>query len=136
MFNLVTGFIVFFFFTVGYFIGGYRGAKLYQKTVGEDISVEITTLDHHVDSLKLILQREDPESYIIEDLMGRPDLIKEEPVLGGTMGFYHRENIQLITDRWVLAWYEDGHIGGYSLLEFSVKEDKSLTWSVVSSYLE
>ena len=48
------------------------------------------------------------ENAIKEDLMARNDLIPFEPVMGGTMGFYSKEDIHLLEDNKVLAYFEDG----------------------------
>src|SRR5690554_7897613 len=38
---------------------------------------------------------------IINDLMEHNELIPYDGVLGGTMGFYDRENIYVLSDKWV-----------------------------------
>jgi hypothetical protein len=76
---------------------------------------------------------DDPLRDIPADLEGRPELIPDEPVLGGTMRF---TRIVLLTDRWALATYEDGHIQGHAILEYVVEEDAEIRWTVVAHYVD
>jgi hypothetical protein len=77
----------------------------------------------------------DPVKDIALDLMRHDELIPYEGVLGGKMGFYSEEGIWILTERWVLAYFEDGHIGGYMLLEYEVSSDGKISWRVIDSYL-
>ncbi len=71
---------------------------------------------------------------VTDDLIQHPELIPYDGVLGGTMGFYFPEDIHVLTDKWVLAYFEDGHISGYMLLEYTINND-SISWRVMESYL-
>ena len=71
---------------------------------------------------------------IIDDLTEHSELIPFEGVLGGKMGFYNKEDIYVLSDKWVLAKFEDGHIGGNMLLRYSVKNNK-ISWEVLDAYL-
>lgn len=87
-------------------------------------------------SLPAGMSRAEADERIVEDLLGRGTIIIEETigaeaVLGGTMGFYSPDNIEVLNDRWVLAWFEDGHIGGEALLRYRFTEDGSIEWSLV-----
>ncbi len=77
---------------------------------------------------------ENPENDLVTDLMGRADLIPFDGIAGGTMGFYAPENIFIMNDRWVFAYFEDGHIAGNMLLEFTVTEGE-IEWRVLEAYL-
>ena len=77
-----------------------------------------------------------PVEDIKADLLSRPDLIPQKGVAGGTMGFHSAENIYVLSPRWVLASFEDGHITGKMLLEYSVQGPAKISWKVLSSYLE
>jgi len=77
-----------------------------------------------------------PEEDIVTDLMQHRELIPFEGVLGGTMGFYSRQDIHVLNSRWVLASFEDGHIGGHMLLEYVVSPRGGIQWKVVSAYLD
>jgi len=76
------------------------------------------------------------EEALTTDLMGHRELIPYEGVMGGTMGFYSKENIHVLTARWVLASFEDGHIGGHMLLEYAVSPGGEIRWKVISAYLD
>lgn len=73
----------------------------------------------------------DPEAYMDSSLRSRPQLIPIKGVLGGTMRFY---KIQLINDRWVYAEYEDGHISGSAIFQYSFNQDGSLQFKPVLQY--
>ncbi|MGI6451468.1 MAG: DUF4362 domain-containing protein [Desulfitobacteriia bacterium] len=77
----------------------------------------------------------DHQKYIINDLMQHPELIPYDGVLGGTMGFYDPESIQVLSDRWVFAGFDDGHINGYMLLSYRINDGK-ISWEVIDSYLD
>ena len=77
----------------------------------------------------------DPEADLASDLMQHNELIPYEGVMGGTMGFYSKEDIYVLSPRWVLAAFEDGHIGGRMLLEYTVSPGSDIHWRVLSAYL-
>jgi hypothetical protein len=79
---------------------------------------------------------DNPVKNITEDLLGRGDLIRQEGIMGGTMGFYSPENIHILTPQWVFAYFEDGHIRGEMLLKYTVESNGTLTWEVIESYLD
>jgi hypothetical protein len=76
------------------------------------------------------------EEALATDLMGHKELIPYKGIMGGTMGFYSKENIHVLTPRWVMASFEDGHIGGHMLLEYAVSPGGEIQWKVISSYLD
>ncbi len=78
---------------------------------------------------------EDPIGYLRKDLMSRPDLIRYQGVLGGTMGFHDENNIHVLNHRWVYAKFDDGHIAGEMLLEYAISENGKIKWSVIDSFL-
>ncbi|NLN48682.1 MAG: hypothetical protein GX154_06260 [Clostridiales bacterium] len=71
---------------------------------------------------------------IIDDLVRHDELIPHKGVLGGKMGFYHKDNIYVLSDRRVFAYFEDGHISGYAMLGYKIKDDV-ITWEVIDSYI-
>jgi len=77
-----------------------------------------------------------PIQDIKADLMKHRELIPYEGVLGGKMGFYDENGIQILDSRWVLADFEDGHIAGRMLLEYQVSNEGQISWKVLNSYLE
>jgi len=76
------------------------------------------------------------EENLATDLMQHRELIPYKGVLGGTMGFYSQKDIHVLTSRWVLASFEDGHIGGHMFLEYAVSPGGEIQWKVISSYLD
>ncbi len=77
-----------------------------------------------------------PVEDLANDLMQHRELIPFKGVLGGTMGFYSEKDIHVLTSRWVLASFEDGHIGGRMLLEYNVSPEGEIQWKRLSAYLE
>lgn len=73
-----------------------------------------------------------PAEDIISDLKEHRELIPYKGVLGGTMDFYGR-NIWILTNKWVLAYFEDGHTVGYMLLEYSINDNGKITWKRISA---
>ena len=71
---------------------------------------------------------------IVADLKKRSELIPYKGIMGGTMGFYSDNDIHVLTDQWVLAYFEDGHISGYMLLRYDTNEG-TISWKVIDSYL-
>jgi hypothetical protein len=74
-----------------------------------------------------------PVQDIISNLMKHNELIPYKGVLGGTMRFYEKE-IRILTNKWVLAYFEDGHIGGYLLLEYDISNDGKINWKRIASH--
>mgnify|MGYP001501440579 CR=1 FL=1 len=72
---------------------------------------------------------------IVNDLIKHYDLIPYKGVLGGKMGFYFEDKIYVLSDKWVFAYFEDGHINGYMLLNYSIDNSKNISWKVIDSYL-
>jgi len=72
---------------------------------------------------------------IVADLKMHSELIPYEGILGGTMGFYHNEDIHVLTDRWVFAYFDDGHISGYMLLSYDINNG-TISWKVIDSHLD
>jgi hypothetical protein len=78
----------------------------------------------------------DPVKEITDDLIARTDLIPYEGVLGGEMGFYSPENIHILSGNWVFAYFEDGHVRGEMLLEYSVAPQGSISWEVIDAKMD
>jgi hypothetical protein len=77
----------------------------------------------------------DPVADIIADLRQHRELIPYKGVLGGTMNFYDDSKIWVLTKKWVLAYFEDGHVAGYLLLEYEVSQGGKISWKTVASYV-
>lgn len=75
-----------------------------------------------------------PVFDLMQDLARRDDLIPAEAFFGGTMYIIPGE-VYVLTDRWVLAGFEDGHARGNLWLEYDVREDGQISWRVLDWYL-
>ena len=58
-----------------------------------------------------------PESYIREMLQNNPSAIPLDGVLGGTMFF---TDMEVLSTKWIIASYEDGHIMGRSIFTYKI----------------
>ena len=71
-----------------------------------------------------------PEVDLMNDLSRKQrQLIPTEGVVGGTMTI---RDSRILNDRYAMAYYEDGHIGGYIILKYEVNNG-NITWRVVDS---
>jgi len=77
----------------------------------------------------------DPINQIVNDLASHPEIINEEGVVGGTMGFYDKSGIVILNERWVYAPYDDGHIIGYLIAEYSIAEGGKIKWQLIGKYI-
>ena len=72
---------------------------------------------------------------IVSDLKAHSELIPYKGSLGGTMGFYGDNDIHVLTNRWVLAYFSDGHSSGYMLLKYDINNG-NISWKVIDSYMD
>ncbi|TPE43486.1 hypothetical protein [Pontibacter mangrovi] len=73
---------------------------------------------------------QNPETDLMNDLSRKQEeLLPTKGVLGGTMTI---RDSRILSDHYAMAYYEDGHIGGYMLLKYEVKDGK-VTWKVLDS---
>lgn len=77
----------------------------------------------------------DPVNDLKADLKSHPELIPYKGRLGGTMGFRFPDKIYIASSQWVLAYFEDGHVGGMVLLKFAVSDKGLISWKVADSFL-
>jgi hypothetical protein len=77
-----------------------------------------------------------PVKDIITDLTKHNELIPYRGALGGKMGFYYEKDIYVVSTKLVRASFDDGHIGGWMLLEYQVTDKGKISWKVLESYLE
>ncbi len=108
-----------------------RQALRREPSVSEDFPALLTAYDINQLKKKGLA---DPVEDLRNDLMNSAELIPLEGVLGGTMQFY-RNQIYVLTDRWVLAYVDDGHVAGYVWLEYTVSSGGDIAWRVKDSYL-
>jgi len=66
------------------------------------------------------------------DLAEKPEMIGFDGVLGGTMFFW---SIHLLNDQWVYAEFEDGHIDGSGIYEYTIDENGMITWKNICEEL-
>lgn len=71
---------------------------------------------------------------LLLNLEDNSELISFEGVLGGKMQYFASES-SVISSRWVLGYFEDGHIFGYSLLEYKIDDKGEVKWKIIDSYL-
>ena len=71
---------------------------------------------------------------LAEDLIRHPELIPFPGVLGGTMGFYDSTQVHVLNDRWVYAYFEDGHIGGFGVFQYSVGDSGQIKWKCLNAF--
>ena len=77
----------------------------------------------------------DPVNDTVSDLKQNGKLIPYQPSMGGKMNFYDAGRIWILTGKWVLAYFEDGHNGGYLLLEYEVAPGGKIIWKILASYM-
>ncbi|HDQ39467.1 MAG TPA: hypothetical protein ENN39_00320 [Desulfonatronum sp.] len=75
-----------------------------------------------------------PVFDLLQDLASRADLIPADAFFGGTMHIIPGESY-VLTDRWVLAGFEDGHVRGNLWLEYDVGPDGRISWRVLGWYM-
>jgi len=76
-----------------------------------------------------------PVNDIASDLKQHGELIPYQPSMGGKMNFYDAGKIWILAGKWVFAYFEDGHNGGYMLLEYQIEPGGKIIWKVLASYL-
>ncbi|MBF9252513.1 hypothetical protein I2I11_04335 [Pontibacter sp. 172403-2] len=73
---------------------------------------------------------QNPETDLMNDLNRKQDqLIPADGSLGGSMAI---RDSRILNDRYALAYYEDGHNGGYLLLKYEVNNG-NITWAVIDN---
>ena len=75
---------------------------------------------------------ENPEEFIITALRQKKEKIPIDAVLGGNMEF---RQIEVLTEDWILAVYDDGHIQGKSIFRFELQPNGEVKFSEIVSKL-
>ncbi|WP_210463651.1 hypothetical protein [Rufibacter roseolus] len=71
-----------------------------------------------------------PEADLMNDLMRKQkSLLPTTGTAGGTMAI---QDVRILNDRHALAYFEDGHNGGYLLLRYAVNNG-AITWTRLDS---
>jgi hypothetical protein len=73
-----------------------------------------------------------PGSAVLADLARHPELIPYPGVEGGTMRFWPQES-RVLPPRWV---YEDGHVAGHALFEYTRHPDGTIVWKRLAAAQE
>lgn len=68
--------------------------------------------------------------FIIQELRKQTGKIPIEPVLGGKMEF---RKIKVLSERWVFATYDDGHIEGKSIYEYDILPGRKVLFTELLS---
>lgn len=77
---------------------------------------------------------QNPVEDLITDLGRHPELIPYPGVLGGRMSFYGNiDRIRVLSDSWVYAPFEDGHVTGEAIFGYRIVPDGTISWRVVVS---
>lgn len=63
---------------------------------------------------------ENPKKHILEALRNTQSVIPLKGVLGGTMFF---TDIEILSSKWIIASYEDGHIMGRSIFTYKINPE-------------
>lgn len=71
-----------------------------------------------------------PIRFIDSSFRADATLIPLKAILGGTMRI---GNTKLIGDKWILANYDDGHIYGLALFEYTFSKEKKLQFKLLKS---
>lgn len=74
-------------------------------------------------------------SLLIDTLSDESDLIPVKGILGGTM-YWIPQNSILLNDKFVFAAFEDGHVAGFALLQYSLKGQGEVTWKIIETYMD
>ena len=72
----------------------------------------------------------DPVEFVKNDLMENHDLIPNRETPKGPM-YFQKSHIYVLNDKWVIAYYEDGHFDGYLLASYEIDNNKEVTWKVL-----
>lgn len=73
---------------------------------------------------------ENPEVEIENEFIKRVDLIPLEAVLGGTMSF---DKIQILSNKWIIASYSDGHVFGNSIYQYKLNNKNEFEFKRIDS---
>lgn len=106
-------------------------AIVQRQTQIENLKRQTILPDYQIKRLKQ-LGLEDPINDLVKDVYGKPEIIDKNGVLGGNMVI---SEVDILNGKWAYAKYEDGHIMGSMLLEYTVKNGK-IVWTIIKSELD
>jgi hypothetical protein len=119
----------------------------------EKLKSEIELLKHKNDSLKEELTKaklkesywfdieyegqkltkkgiKNPEKFIKNSLREKPELIPLKPTLGGKMEF---GNFKILSDEWIIADYNDGHVEGKTIYSYKLDKNNKLEFKILNT---
>ena len=109
------------------------GKRFKEKEKSFQINKNNITLDEHDINEMKEKGLSNPVQDIISDLQTHRELIPYKGILGGKAGFYDKNKIWVLTNKWVLAYFDDGHFSGYILLEYLVDDNGKITWKRIAA---
>jgi hypothetical protein len=102
-------------------------------------SPRVETPHHLIDEDEIDKLREagltDPLQQLVDSLMAHQEIIPHLGIHGGRMVFYPQD-IHVLNERTVFARFEDGHIMGSGVFEFTIEPDGRIAWRVLDSTVE
>lgn len=107
------------------------------ETSRNDSLMQIRSAEGSTNDIPVYFKREfdtieNPESYIANALRQQREKIPIEAVLGGNMEY---RQIEVLTEDWVLAVYDDGHVQGKSIFKYELQKDGTLKFTEIASRL-
>lgn len=114
----------------------------------DSLSTELSRQRHLNDSLRALMAKgelassypvffgkkfdsiENPREYVKDALKKQPNLIPMKAEVGETIDF---REVSVISEDWVLATYDDGHVQGRSIYQYSLQPDGKITFELVAS---
>lgn len=74
-----------------------------------------------------------PETDLQNDLIRKQkSVLPTQGTMGGTMAI---RDVRILTDRYAIAYFEDGHHGGYMVLRYEVLPGGNITWRVLDTHI-
>ena len=106
-----------------------------EQQINDSLQLRITAVDSTAGGYPLFFGKkyegvDDPVQFIKNQLRNQPDKIPLSPVLGGNMEF---RKIDIISEKWLLAIYDDGHVQGKAIMEYDLQQDGSVKYTVVAT---
>ncbi|OJV64607.1 MAG: hypothetical protein BGO41_13465 [Clostridiales bacterium 38-18] len=71
----------------------------------------------------------------LNTLTDHPELIPTEGILGGTMRWYPEMSI-VLDDKFVYAYFEDGHISGHAILQYKLLGNSEVEWQTSQTFMD
>jgi len=101
------------------------------KVLGKEKLKSNYWFDAEYDGIKLIESGiSNPEELIKNTIREKTELIPIEAVLGGKM---HFGNIQVLSSEWLIAEFDDGHVQGRGIYEYTMNNNGELEFKLLNS---